>query len=181
MTELQLIQRTRDGDTSAFADLVRLHQSGLFRVVQNLVPDRHAVEDLAQDVFLAAYRNLSRYDAARGSFRAWLFTIARNRCVNHGKRERLRKHDAIDDVSDHRNRGESLEQQEFFQQLDIALMELPFEQRAAFVLIELEQLSYQEAAQVEQTEVGTIKSRVHRAKKKLKSSLASFACETRNE
>jgi len=154
--------------------LVRRHQTQLFRIVRNLVPDLHMVEDLVQEIFMASFRHLGRFNIERASFRAWLFTIARNRCANHGKRERLRRHSPIEDVLDYRTLSNSAERNEFFHLLDEALAELPFDQRSAFVLIELEQLSYQEAAEIEQAQIGTIKSRLHRAKQKLRSALSPY-------
>jgi RNA polymerase sigma-70 factor (ECF subfamily) len=109
---------------------------------------------------------LSGYDSSRALFSTWLFTIARNRCINLHKRSRPIGLDELDSIADVRP-TDPIVSQEISQQLDRALAALPVDQRSAFVLAEIEELPYAEIALIEQTTLGTVKSRIHRAKERL--------------
>ena len=125
---------------------------------------------MTQDAFLAAFANLSGYASSRAAFSTWLFTITRNRCINLLKRQHpvaLSELDSIGDVAS----ADPLASQEISQQLDRALAALPVEQRSAFVLAEVEELPYAEIARIERTSLGTVKSRIHRAKQRLRALL----------
>lgn len=90
MEDLETIKRVQDGDTEAYAVLVRKHHRDLLAFIHRLVRDRHLAEDIGQEVFLDAFKALPRFDPSRGTpFRAWLFILARNRCVSE-LRGRLR-------------------------------------------------------------------------------------------
>lgn len=162
----ELVRRVVAGNTDDFRGLVERHQQAVFRFAFGLLGNREEAQDVAQEAFIAAYTNLSRYDSSRAAFSTWLFTIARNRCINWLKRNRpvaLATPDAIQD----RPLTDPLGRQELSQQLDDALAALPIEQRSAFALAEIEELPYTEIARIEQTNVGTVKSRIHRAKQRL--------------
>jgi RNA polymerase sigma-70 factor (ECF subfamily) len=128
---------------------------------------RHA-EDLTQIVFVEAFRRLKDFDPARSRFSTWLFMIARSRVLNALKKKspillaELPEQYADAPESEGRDRLRTLDQ---------ALHQLPGKQKRAFTLVALEELSYAEAAQIECTTVGTIKSRVSRAREFLKASL----------
>src|SRR5262249_48528763 len=147
--DLPIIERVRAGERAAFAELVERHQAAVFRVVRNLHPDRAEAEDLAQDVFLTAFAQLATFDPQRGRFRPWLLTLARNRCLNARKRRRPVPTAAPPEPADPRTPDSALAEAELFARLDEALAVLPFEQRSAFVLAELEGLSLEEVARVE--------------------------------
>jgi RNA polymerase sigma-70 factor (ECF subfamily) len=166
----QLVRLVLAGRTDAFRALVDHHQQSVFRFASKLLGNWEAAEDVTQEVFLAAFANLSSYDPSRAAFSTWLFTIARNRCINLLKRRQpipLNQLDAIRDVAS----TDPMAYQELSQQLDRALAALPVEQRSAFVLAEIEELPYAEIARIEQTSLGTVKSRIHRAKQRLQSLL----------
>ncbi|MEQ8835470.1 MAG: sigma-70 family RNA polymerase sigma factor, partial [Lacipirellulaceae bacterium] len=127
-------------------------------------------QDVTQEAFLAAFAHLSRYDPARSAFATWLFTIARNRCFNLLGRSRTVEHNELDSIADV-SPADPIVRQEISEQLDRVLAALPVEQRSAFVLAEIEELPYTEIARIEQTTLGTVKSRIHRAKQKLQSLL----------
>ena len=161
-----LVRRVLAGQTNDFRVLVERHEQPVFRFALGMLGNREEAQDVTQDAFLAAYANLSGYDASRGAFSTWLFTIARNRCINGLRRHRptaLQKPDAIQG----RVIADPVHRQELSQQLDQALAALPIEQRSAFVLAEIEELPYAEIARIEQTTLGTVKSRIHRAKQRL--------------
>lgn len=148
------------------------YQRPVFRFAQNLIGDEHDAEDITQDAFLAAFDHLASYNAKRATLLTWLFTIARNRCVNYLKRKRpVVDDDAIANTQP-AARDDDSGRKQFWNCLDEALDAMPIEQKAAFVLAEIEGLPYADIAQIEQTTLGTVKSRIHRAKQRLRAVLA---------
>jgi RNA polymerase sigma-70 factor (ECF subfamily) len=166
----ELVRRVVAGQTDDFRALVDRHQQRIFRFASGLLGNREEAEDVTQEAFLAAFANLSSYESSRAAFSTWLFTIARNRCINLLKQSRpiaLNELDSIGDVSS----TDPIVRQELSQQLDRALAALPVEQRSAFVLAEIDELPYAEIARIERTSLGTVKSRIHRAKQRLQALL----------
>ena len=166
----QLVKRVLGQDLASFRVLVDRHQQAVYRYAYGLLGSREEAQDVTQEAFLAAYTNLSRFDASRGSFLTWLFTITRNRCINYLKKNRPKLHPEPEKIQSPEP-IDSLAQRELSQQLDHALAALPMQHRSAFVLAEIEKLSYAEIARIEQTTLGTVKSRIHRAKQRLQSIL----------
>jgi RNA polymerase sigma-70 factor (ECF subfamily) len=127
-----------------------------------------------QDALLAAFRHRDAFDARRGSFRAWLFGIARNGARNALRKKRptpvatLPERGAVDASRD----GEA------GARLDAALEALPAAQRAAFVLAEIHGLTHEEVAAIEGVAVGTVKSRTARARERLRDALRGAGKET---
>ena len=174
----ELVSRVLAGRTDDFRVLVERHQVSVFRFASALLGNREEAEDATQEAFLAAFANLSGYDLSRAVFSTWLFAIARNRCINLLKRKRpiaLNEPDSIIDVTS----ADPIVSQEVSQQLDRALAALPVEQRSAFTLAEIEQLPYAEIAQIERTSLGTVKSRINRAKQRLQSLLEPIMRESK--
>ena len=174
----ELVRRVLAGQTDDFRVLVDRHQQSIFRFASGLLGNREEAEDVTQEAFLAAFANLSGYDSSRAAFSTWLFTIARNRCINLLKQSRpiaLNEPDSIGDVTS----ADPIVSQELSQQLDRALAALPVEQRSAFVLAEIEELPYAEIARIERTSLGTVKSRIHRAKQRLQSLLEPVMRESK--
>lgn len=173
--ENEIIAHIQAGRTSEFEHLVRRYQGALFRVVGNLVGGSYPIEDLVQDIFLAVFSRIQRFDPKRGSFKAWLFTIARNRALNaiRKKREMLLEEEPL--LSDHRTPVDDMIAKEAFEQLDRALTGLKFQDRVIFVLAEIEGLTYAEIARVEKLRLGTVKSRLARIRAKLRNTLQPYA------
>ena len=170
-SEEHIVARILAGETGGFRQLVDQYRLPVFRFTRNLIGDEHDAEDVAQEVFLAAFNNLASYDAKRAALQTWLFTIARNRCVNYLKRKRP----IVDGVIAKTERAASSNKparNEFWKQLDEALEALPIEQKTAFILAEIEDLPYADIAHIEQTSLGTVKSRIHRAKQRLRAVMA---------
>ncbi|UCG46601.1 MAG: sigma-70 family RNA polymerase sigma factor [Phycisphaerales bacterium] len=178
MQDKEVVRRILAGDTESFRLIVERYQRPVVRVVRNITFDGQACEDIAQEVFLAAYRKLSSYDPARSSFSTWLFTIARNKSINALRKKKAVPRGAPPDRSMVRAPQDELVERELLDELDSRLRRLPARQRRAFVLAEFEGLSYEEIAQIERTKTGTIKSRISRAREKLKSAIRQFSGET---
>jgi RNA polymerase sigma-70 factor (ECF subfamily) len=167
----QIVARVLAGETSAYRHLVGRHQQSVFRFAWNLIGDEHEAEDIAQEVFVTAFSHLESYDSQRAALQTWLLTITRNRCINLLKRKRPTVgDDAIRDKTESTGPYDA-EREEFWRELTAALARLPLKQKTAFVLAEIEQLSYAEIAKIEQTTCGTVKSRIHRAKQRLRAAL----------
>jgi RNA polymerase sigma-70 factor, ECF subfamily len=171
--ENDIIARVKNGSTGDFEQLVRRYQKPLFRIVGNLVPVWMA-EDIVQDVFLTAFTQIQRFDARRGSFRTWIYRIARNRALNALKKKRERISADPPVTTDGRTPSDDLLVREAFLRLDQALGELKFQDRVIFVLAELEGLSYAQIAHIESLALGTVKSRLSRIKAKLRQALEPY-------
>jgi RNA polymerase sigma-70 factor (ECF subfamily) len=169
-----LVRRVCAGDVEAFRSLVERFQRPILRFVLNITADRHAAEDIAQEVFLAAYRKIHSFDPDRSQFVTWLFTIARNKALTAiRRREKEPAGEGAEPAGDCASLGE-LERSELESALDRALADLPPEQKTAFVLAEFEDLSYDQIARIERTRVGTIRSRISRARAKLRQALREY-------
>lgn len=174
----ELVRQVLVGQTDDFRLLVDRYQQSILRFASGLLGNREEAQDVTQETFLAAFANLSGYDSSRAAFSTWLFTIARNRCINLLKRSRpiaLNELDLIEDVPS----ADPIVRQELSQHLDRALAALPVKQRSAFVLAEIEELPYAEIARIERTSLGTVKSRIHRAKQRLQSLLEPVIRESK--
>ena len=170
--DLQTIKQVLAGDVDAFRLLVERHQGPLFSLVGNLVRDVTYRDDIAQETFLAAYLHLSSYDPQRGRFSTWLLTIARNKCIDAMKERRPLVMDALPPKVDRKSPADRLLEMELFTQFDRALAALPFEQKTAFILSEIEGMSHEEICRIEDVPLGTVKSRISRAREKLRSLLS---------
>lgn len=166
--DLHAIQSVLAGDVESFRQLVERYQRPLLSLIRNLTPPDADHEGVAQDVFLASYRSLASFDPTRSAFSTWLFTIARNRCRNELARRRPEAVRNLPDVVDRRSPAQAAEAAELSHRLAAALADLPFEQRSAFVLAQLQGLSYEEVARIEGVSVGTVRSRIARAREKLR-------------
>jgi RNA polymerase sigma-70 factor, ECF subfamily len=170
--DLRTIQRVLEGEIEAFRLLVEKYQKPLFAMIHNILANRADCEDIAQEAFLAAYLHLGSYNSSESRFSTWLFTIARNRCFNEAKRRKPANLDSIEPSIALRHPADGLIAEEAADTLDRALDSLPFEQRSAFVLAEIQDLPLEEVARIEAAPLGTVKSRISRAKEKLRSVLA---------
>jgi RNA polymerase sigma-70 factor (ECF subfamily) len=171
--ENDIIERVKQGHRADFEHLVHRYQGPLFRIVGNLT-DQSMVEDLVQNIFLIAYAKIGDFDPRRGTFRAWIYRIARNQALNARKKKREKLMDDIPDLAYERTPCQELLVKEIFACMDQALSELKFQDQVIFVLAELEGLSYAEIARIENLALGTVKSRLARIKTKLRGALAAY-------
>lgn len=177
LDEMSVIRRILNGERDAYRTLVERYQQPIYRFVFSLAHDRHWAEDLTQEIFLTAFEKLNRFDSTKGGFSTWLFTIAHHQTVNGLKRPRLRfeKQAIVDRCSQNGEPVNELLRHEWMTALDKALERLPLNQRIAFVLAEIEQLSHQQIADIGRTRIGTVKSRVSRAKAALRKTLDKWS------
>lgn len=173
-TDAQLVADTRNGNLDAFQQLVTRYQARLFGLCYRLLGRYHDAEDAAQEALLRAYRALDRYDPRR-PFDRWLLTIAARCCVSMLRRRRSpepqleRNRPAAEAHLPHNSPGPAAQAQarEFAQAVARAVAALPEPYRLPFVLFHQEEMTHEEIAQALDLPPGTVKSRVHRARKHL--------------
>ena len=157
------LKAAQRGDLDAFDELVRLFQADLWRFCLSLLRNAAAAEDAVQETFLKAYRHLPRY-RGRSKFSTWLFSIARN-CAY----DELRRSARVDRTTGRLEMERSEKQLDATSGIEVreALAALPLDLREPIVLIDVFGNSYKDAAQMMGLPVGTVKSRVHRAREQL--------------
>jgi RNA polymerase sigma-70 factor (ECF subfamily) len=171
MTPETVIRRVLEGDIESFRFIVERYERPVVRMIRNMTNNKESCEDIAQDVFFTAYRKLASFDPARSNFSTWLFTIARNKSINALRKKRALSISELPEKINPRTPSDVIVEKELFDRLDKELQALPSKQKRVLVLAEFEKLSYAEIAQIEGARLGTIKSRINRAKKKLRSAL----------
>lgn len=180
-------QASQRPDRLAFAELVRRYQSHIDRVLYNLAPDWTDRADLAQEVWIRVYRHIKRLqDPVK--FRSWLSRIATNLFYDElRKRKRMRPPLSLDAprilddgemdweiASPDPGPEENLTTSEFYEQLHGAIAELPEAFRTTIVLREIEGQSYEEIAEITGVSLGTVKSRIARARQRLQLQLQKY-------
>jgi len=172
--EIEVIRQVLEGDVESFGQIVERYEKPVVRMIRNMANNRESCEDIAQDVFFTAYKKLTSFDPGRSNFSTWLFTIARNKSINAMKKKRPVSMGQLPEKMKPHNPSDKMAEREFFDRLDRELLALPSSQRRAFVFAEFEELSYEEIAQIEGARIGTIKSRINRAKKRLAKALGDI-------
>jgi RNA polymerase sigma-70 factor, ECF subfamily len=168
-----LLRRAGKGDEEAFTLLYRRHQAALYRFALRMTGNTWAAEEIVQDVFMTLMRDPKKYDAARGTLGGFLYGVTRNRVLKH--LERLPREVSLDEknedgaglgsiLQDASTPAIQAEKRERVAHVWAAVLDLPAEFREAVVLCELEERSYEEAAQLAGCPIGTIRSRLHRGR-----------------
>ena len=170
-----LVSQSQGGDLSAFNQIVERYQSQVYNLTARVLGDRVAAEDVTQEAFIAAYQAIGRFRG--GSLRAWLFRIVSNRSYDRIRASRRRPEQSLDlamespgysgPASEDSPEREAL-QGELRAEIEKAIMSVPADQRATLVMVDVQGLSYQEAAEAMGVSMGTIKSRMSRARAKVR-------------
>jgi RNA polymerase sigma-70 factor, ECF subfamily len=179
---IELLHRCMDGDSGAWAEMVRTHQKRVFGLCYRFTGNAADAEDLTQDVFLKIYSNLGSFDATRGSLPVWITTMTRNLLVDNFRRTRnQRATNSLDDgweqseelkpadrlVASGPTPLESVARKELANMVQGALAKVSVELREAVILRDLQDLDYKEIAQVLAIPEGTVKSRISRGRAEL--------------
>ena len=180
--EAELILKARDGDRDAFSVLVERYERRVVGVALAVVHNQDDALELAQETFVRAFQNLKNFES-RSSFSTWLYRIAANLSIDFWRREGrynvLRGEDAENELrrmpSSQGDSYRAASQTELGGRLKEALEELSPEHRAVVLLREVEGLSYDEISDVLQCPRGTVMSRLHYARNRLRSILKDFA------
>lgn len=174
--DLVLVERVQSGDREAFGLLVTKYQRRLLRLVMRLVRDPAEAEDVAQEAFIKAYRALPNF-RGESAFYTWLYRIgvntAKNWLIAHGRRAPTRTEIDSEDAENYED-GELLRDadtperllmsKQIAETVDKAMASLPEELRTAITLREIDGLSYEEVAEVMDCPIGTVRSRIFRAR-----------------
>lgn len=174
-----LIAAARDGSLPAFNQLILHYQSLAYNVAYRIVGDQDLAADATQDGFIKAYKRLDQYRG--GSFKAWMLRIITNTCYDALRARRRRPTVALENGTDEdapdydvrlidgAERPEAYAmRQELAAMIQAAIGQLPADQRVTLVLADIEGMDYQEIADVTDTPLGTVKSRLSRARAKLR-------------
>ena len=159
----------------AFNQLVLGYQDLVFSVILRMVRNHATAEDITQDAFISAYKNIGRMRGV--NFRAWVLRIARNATLDAIRRTGRRPEDSIDEqivtLGETLSSGEEspedyAERRDLGRDINRGLGELPPDQRMAVVMVDVEGLTYDEAADAMEVNIGTVKSRLNRGRKRLR-------------
>jgi len=178
MDEKALIAAARQGDTTAFNHLVLQYQDMAYTVAYRIMSDPHAAADATQEAFISAYQGLPRFRG--GSFKAWLMRIVTNACYDELRRRKRHPQSSLDALHVEEpmpasplnpsveSPEEYAERQELSRLLQVGIALLPDDQRVVLVLSDVQGFSYQEIAEAMGVPRGTVKSRLHRARARLR-------------
>ncbi len=184
-----LVDRARGGDAGAFEALVRRYQGWVFTLALRMLGDRAEAEDVAQEVFLKAYRGLRGF-RAESRFSTWLYAIASRHCLTHleararqprayapagraGAGEGDDLPSAVDRLPDGAPLADALmERWDLARLVQAELQQLKEEHRVILILRDIQGMAYEEIAEVLAVELGTVRSRLHRARMDLRARLA---------
>ena len=178
MDEKELIRRSQAGDGEAFGVLIERYKSKVFSLVYGFTRDRTAADDLAQEVFIKTYYSLPKFKSESG-FGTWLYRIAVNHAKDYLRKNKGRQREvSLDDVGEQALTAENRSPEEKRLEegrrrvIQDALARLPEKDRVILTLRDIEGLSYDEISGILKLSPGTVDSRLHRARRKLREKLA---------
>ena len=178
MDEAALIRAAQRGNMDAFNELVLTYQHRVYNLAYRILGDPASASDATQEAFIAAYQKIATFRG--GSFRSWLLRIVANRCYDELRRRKRRpitSWEEFGDVDEEANPAlinggespeESVERGELARLLQAAISSLPADQRVVLVLSDVEGMNYAEIAETVGIPVGTVKSRLARARARLR-------------
>jgi RNA polymerase sigma-70 factor, ECF subfamily len=185
--DADLMLRVKQGDMAAFEELVEKYKQPVLNLLYRTLPDATEAEDLAQNVFLQVYKSAHRYRVS-AKFSTWLFTIARNLCLNEIRRRSRHPAESLElahpeyedqPLRQHPDKRtfsppDQLLQDELAEKVAEALDALPENQRTAILLFREEEMSYEEISQVLGCSLSATKSLIHRGRETLKQKLKPY-------
>jgi RNA polymerase sigma-70 factor (ECF subfamily) len=186
MDEAALIRATQQGDVNAYNTLVLHYQEQAFNVAYRIMGDADSAADATQEAFIAGFRAIGRFRG--GSFKAWLLRIVTNACYDELRRRKRRPHTSLEAlyVEDEAPEPDSVlasqseHPESYAQRMELqaaivqCLQELSDDQRTVTVLSDIEGFSYDEIAEIVGVALGTVKSRLSRARSSLRDCLQGF-------
>ena len=180
MNEEQLIQRASAGDASAFNELMGMHERRMYAVALRMCNNHEDAQDCLQEAMIRIYRAISNFKG-NSSFSTWVYRITMNTCLDELRRRKNRPNTSLDgllesgwspsnDMDTPEHHALRREKRQSIQQF---IRELPEDMRSAVVLRDIEGFSYDDIANILETNVGTIKSRISRGREKLREKILS--------
>ena len=192
LSDDDLLLRMRAGDEEAFTTLYRRRQAAVYRFALHMSGSPSVAEEVTQEVFLVLIRQPGQFDPAKGSLASFLFGVARNRVLRCLERERWYVPMADDSPENDSSQGQGctptsledpldgLTQRETIERVRQAVQALPLKSREVVVLCDLQEFSYEDAAQALGCALGTVRSRLHRARALLLEKFQAVAEGERN-
>ena len=185
--DLLLVQRVQAGEVERFDDLILKYRERIWAVIYHMTANREDAADLAQDVFIKAFRSINRFQG-QSAFFTWLYRIAVNATLNHLQKAKLRRFFSLEKIRDEEPVAGLLDQladpgdasdrkvclDELQQKLNEAMQKLSIKHRTVVTLFEIDGLSHEEIADITGTSVGTVRSRLHYAKQLLQNDLQQY-------
>ncbi len=184
MDEVALIEQAQKGDVQAYNTLVLHYQQVVYNVAYRIMGDPQSAEDAAQEAFISAYKSLNKFYG--GNFKAWLLRITTNGCYDELRRRKRRPQSSLERITDDNQESFAFlrdpaigpekrqQQMELIQAIEDCLQNLPDDQRVTAVLCDVEGYDYNAIADMTDVSLGTVKSRVSRARSKLRDCLQGF-------
>ena len=191
MNEIELIQGLRNGDEAAFQFLVKNYQDRVFNTAIGIVQNAEDAEDVAQEVFIQVFRSIHSFKA-ESKLSTWIYRITSTRALDLLRSRKSKKrfgvlqrlfgesNESLYELPDFNHPGVAMDRKENAAMLFKAINQLPENQKIAFTLHKLEDLSYQEISEIMQTSVAAVESIMHRAKQNLRKILTE-AIEPKNK
>jgi RNA polymerase sigma-70 factor, ECF subfamily len=180
--DIDLIDRFLAGDKGAFDTLMSAHEQRVFAICLRTLGDRQAALDATQETFITVFRKADRYKAT-AAFSTWLYRVTVNTCYDYLRRQKRHRTETLPEIHDPVDVAASDEfaAVEIQPAIEAALAALPDEFRAAVVLVDLHGFDLERAAEILEVPIGTVKSRVYRARRKLAAQLGNFAPSARHQ
>jgi RNA polymerase sigma-70 factor (ECF subfamily) len=183
-SDAECVKRVQKGDTDSFEVLVRRHQKATFNLVYRLIGDYDEAAEIAQEVFLSAYRSIHQF-RGDANFSTWLYRIAFNHAstrrkslnIAQNRHVRLENIEIAGDGAD--DPAKSFARKEIQLQVQHALNSLGKDEALIILLRDLQDVPYEEVARMLDIPIGTVKSRLYRARQALKTRLAPYFCANR--
>ena len=180
MEESTLIKRASDGDAASFNALMAIHERRMYAVALRMCGNHEDAQDCLQEAMLRVWRAIAGFKA-QSSFSTWVYRITMNTCLDELRKRKNRPNTSLDGLVDAgwspADEGDTPERhalrQEVRASLQACIRELPEDMRAAVVLRDVQGFAYEEIAQMLDTNVGTIKSRISRGREKLREKITS--------
>ncbi len=176
LTDNELIEIVREKDPERYAEIIERYQGKLFAYLYRLTGNREETEDILQDVFIKAFKNLRSYDTSR-KFSSWIYRIAHNEAVNNIKRKSLKRFVPWEDITATKDmltmssseEGADVVQmrEETKQEVDDAIDRLPFKYKQVLTLRYYSDKSYEEISEILGKPINTVGTLINRAKKKM--------------
>ncbi|MFZ2096576.1 MAG: RNA polymerase sigma factor [Anaerolineales bacterium] len=187
MDEIALIQAAKEGDLDSFNRLILAYQDLIYTHAFRMIGEEETADDATQNTFISAYKHIKSFRG--GSFKAWLLRIVTNTCYDELRRRKRRPTVPLEPMDDAGEEVESarwmedpadrpeeeVERKELQRAIQHCLEKLPNEFRSAVIMVDIQGLDYFEAAQAIGKPIGTIKSRLARARLRLRDCLNGFA------
>ncbi len=175
--DFSLIKRFIEGDQYTFNTLVQRHKEKVRNIIYLTLGNRDMVDDIAQEVFLTVYKNLQNF-RFESQFTTWLYRVTVNKCKDQLRKMKIRKiFSPIKDSEEELGYTSSHDSSDIKEIVQKAIAKLPEKLRVPLLLKDIEGLSYQEIAESVQCEIGTVKSRIFRAREGLRNILKPYEKE----